>query len=353
LSEEFREVLKLRARGPAHLGPLDPELCERALDLMLRGRATPAQIGGFLLVGRAAGDSPAELAGYARVTRALVRELPPSAAPTVTVAGSFDGKLRTFNVGAAAALLTAAAGARVLLVGEEAVPPKEGRTVFDALRGLGAEAPQLLPEAARSLEELGFAATTTRHYLPELHALLDLRRELARRTVLNVVEKLLSPVPGSRLAVRITHRSFLRSVPTALAELGEERALVYQAVEGSDEAPLDGSSALVRVERSEVEEFRVAPESLGLSRATKADIPWRGAEDESRSLRDALGGERGPVRDLILYNAALRLLVAGAEDSLRECAERARPALDSGAALELLERFSGALPKAALSGSRY
>src|SRR5918998_4941137 len=133
--EEFREILKLRARGPAHLGFLDPGLCESAMELMLSGDATPVQIGGFLLVGGAVGDSPAELAAYARAALSFVRtiEAPPGS-PVVTVTGGFDGKIRTFNVGAAAALVAAAAGARVLMLGCEGIPPKEGRTVFDALR---------------------------------------------------------------------------------------------------------------------------------------------------------------------------------------------------------------------------
>ena len=157
--------------------------------------------------------------------------------PVVTVTGGFDGKLRTFNVGAAASLVAAAGGGRVLMFGCEGTPPKEGRTAFDALRGLDIPSPHALGEAESSLAEHGFAATNTDHYLPELHALRCLRREMARRTVLNVVEKIVSPVAGSRFMVGVTHRPFLRSVAAALAELGVEHALVYAAIEGPDEAP--------------------------------------------------------------------------------------------------------------------
>jgi anthranilate phosphoribosyltransferase len=115
--------------------------------------------------------------------------------PVVTVTGGFDGKLRTFNVGAAASLVAAAGGGRVLMFGCEGTPPKEGRTAFDALRGLDIPSPHALGEAESSLAEHGFAATNTDHYLPELHALRCLRREMARRTVLNV-EKIVSPSPA-------------------------------------------------------------------------------------------------------------------------------------------------------------
>lgn len=164
---------------------------------ILSGEATPAQAAGFLLVGRAAGDSPPEMAAYARAAASFVREIDAPGKNIVTVAGGFDGKLRTLNVGAASSLVAAAAGAKVLMVGCEKTPPKEGRTVFEAFRGLGVSAPQPLDEAANSLQTRGFAATSTEHYLPELHALLGLRWEMARRTVLNVVEKLVSPIPGS------------------------------------------------------------------------------------------------------------------------------------------------------------
>lgn len=338
MSEEFREILKQRARGPSHLGELDPASCERAMELILTGEATPAQIGGFLLVGRAVGDSAAETAAYTRPMQSFIRkiEIPPGP-PVITVTGGFDGKLRTFNVGAAASLVAAAAGGRTLLLGNENTPPKAGRTVFDALRGLGVSAPQTLSEAEASLAECGFAATSVEHYLPEFHALLPLRWEMARRTVLSVCEKMVSPAPDSPMMVGVSHKSFLMTISRALMDLGVEHALVYQAIEGSDEAPLDGSSALIRVRGDELEEFTVAPESLGLTRATKAHIPWEGPEREKESLLAALGGGgAAPVRALILYNAALRLWMADEEQdsAIEDNVEKAREALDSGAILQ-------------------
>lgn len=338
--EEFREILKLRARGPEHLGFLEPELCERAMELILAGVATPAQIGGFLLVGRAVGDSPAEMAGYARAVRSFARPIEaPEGPPVVTVTGGFDGKIRTFNVGAAASLVAATAGGRVLMLGCEGTPPKEGRTAFDALRCLGISSPHTALEAEISLADHGFAATSAEHYLPELYDLLGLRWEIVRRTVLNVIEKIVSPVPGSRFLVGVTHRPFLESIPRALVRLGVEHALVFQAVEGSDEAPLDGSSSLVRVKSGELEELRIPPESLGLLRATKAHITWRDEADEARRVLGALASEEGPVRDLILYNAALRLWVADEAAPLAEGVEKANEALRSGAVLGLLGRL--------------
>lgn len=254
--------------------------------------------------------------------------------------GGFDGKLRTSNAGAAATLVTAAAGGRTLLLGCEDTPPKAGRTVFDALRALGVSAPQGLEEAEASLAESGFAATSVDHYLPELHALLPLRWALARRTVLSVAEKLVSPVPDTRFVIGVTHRPFLETVANTLMDLGVEHALVYQAIEGSDEAPLDGSSSLARVRGGAVEEFSVTPESLGLPRATRAQVPWNGPEDEKDALISALGGGgRETTRALILYNAALRLWT-GDEDpdsTLEDHLQRAREALRSGAALQALE----------------
>lgn len=345
-NEEFRQILKERARGPAHLGSFDPGLCERAMELILSGGATDAQIGGFLLVGRAVGDGPAELAAYARAAHSFVRTVEaPKGSPTVTVSGGFDGKLRTFNVGAAASLVAAATSARVLMIGGEDTPPKEGRTVFDALRSLDVSSPHTTLEAEDSLAEHGFAATSVEHYLPELHDLLGLRWEMARRTVLNVVEKIISPVPGSRVMVGVTHRPFLKSVPAALVHLGVEHALVFQAIEGSDEAPLDGNSSLVRLRDGETEEFCVPPDSIGLPQVTRARVPWKDAEDETRHVLAALEGGEGPVAALILYNAALRLWMADEEyRPLVRWVERAGEALRCGAALELLDRLRQPAP---------
>jgi anthranilate phosphoribosyltransferase len=224
------------------------------------------------------------------------------------------------------------------MLGCEGTPPKEGRTVFDALRNLGVTSPPGLEEAGEDLAEHGFAATSMDHYLPSLHALLDLRHEIVRRTVLNVVEKIISPIPDSRLAVGVTHQPFLKSLSATLVDLGIEDALIFQAVEGSDEAPLDGNSSLVRVRDGAAEEFRIPPESIGLSRTTRAHIPWKGAEDEARNVLNALGGEESPAKSLILYNAALRLWTAS-DASLAVQVEKADEALRSGAALELLSKL--------------
>ncbi|WP_162924779.1 anthranilate phosphoribosyltransferase [Rubrobacter indicoceani] len=340
--EAFRELLRERARGPASVGPLAPEVCERAMCEILSGGATPAQAAGFLLVGRAAGDSPEELAAYTRALRGFVRELPADR-PTVSVAGGFDGKLRTANIGAAASMVAAAAGARVVMVGGEGISPKEGRTGFDALKNLGIPAPQTLAEAAGSLGRHGLAATSPEHYLPALHALTPLRWEMTRRTVLNVVEKLVSPVTGASLMVGVTHASSMKGVPEALLELGTPPALVYQAVEGSDEAALDGTSALVLLRDGELEPFRVEPESLGLGRATRSELPPPQEKEEACVLEAVLAGEPGPVADLIIYNAALRLWMSeGAIGELRDLVERAREAVRSGRAAEHLQGLRAA-----------
>ena len=349
---EFAPYLKELARGPDSLSDLDPDLCREAMELILGGVASPAQAASFLMIGRAKGNSASELSATSRAMRAFVREIPHPSGPVVTVTGGFDGKLRTANLGAAASLVAAAAGARVLLVGSENVPPKEGHTNLTALRHLGAHAPQTVEETADSLADRGFAATSLAHYLPELHGLLQLRREMARRTALNVSEKLVSPVRGSAMMVGMTHRKpFLETMPRALVELGVARALVFQAIEGSDEAPLDGSSALVVIEDGRMWETTVSPERLGLRKVPRSEVPAQdaGGRDPARAV---IEGDPGPVRDVILYNAALRIWMSEGdtcaassssplEDRLAEPLERARAALDGGGALGLLESLRG------------
>lgn len=339
--EAFAPYLKELARGPDSLQDLDPRTAREATELILRGVATPAQAAGFFLIGRAKGNGPGELAGIAAGMRSLVRPIvAPDGSPTVAVAGGFDGKLRTANVGAASSVVAAAAGGRVVVLAGEDVPPKSGRTNLDALRNLGVHAPQAPHEAAASLARDGFAAVSPRQYLPELDALRQLRREMVRRTVLNVAEKLVSPVPGARMMVGITHRRpFLETMPDALRALGVHRALVFQAIEGSDEAPLDDASSLLLVTAGGDEDIKVAPEELGLGRAARGDLPWEGEEAEAARLLGALSGDVGPFLDLILYNAALRLWLADEASPLVEQVERARGTVTSGAALGLLEEL--------------
>ena len=125
-------------------------------------------------------------------------------------------------------------------------------------------------------------------------------------------------LPRSRLPHDGRHHppSVSHSVPAALTGLGIKHALVYGAIEGSDEASLDGTSSLVRVRNGETEEFRVSPDSVGLSQATRADILGKSVEDEASHSIAALEGEAGPVKDLILSNAALGLWTADGDTSL-------------------------------------
>ena len=345
---KFAPYLKHLARGPDSLADLEPEFCREAMELILAGVASPAQAASFLMIGRAKGNSASELAAVSRAMRSFIREIPAPPNPLVTVTGGFDGKLRTANLGAASSLAAAAAGARVLLAGSENVPPKEGHTNLDALRAMQIKASQTIEEAAASLRECGLAATSLEHYLPELHGLLQLRREMARRTALNVSEKLVSPVPVSAMMVGMTHRKpFLETMPEALVQLGVGRALVFQAIEGSDEAPLDGASALVVIRDGVVWETSVSPEKMGLRKVSRADLPPPEA-GWPHPVWDALEGEPGPVKDVILYNAALRIWMSedgpgGAapdsplEEQLLEPLERARSALENEGAHELLD----------------
>jgi anthranilate phosphoribosyltransferase len=151
------------------------------------------------------------------------------------------------------------------------------------------------------------------------------------------------------MMVGITHRKpFLETMPRALIELGVERALVFQAIEGSDEAPLDGSSAIVVVERGQTWETTLSPERLGLSKVSRSELPAPDPEG-AHSARAVLEGEMGPLRDVILYNAALRLWMCGEDDMGRSPLEerlagpleRAREALDGDRALALLEDLRG------------
>jgi anthranilate phosphoribosyltransferase len=345
---DFAPYLKTLARGPDSLADLEPEFCREAMELILAGVASPAQAASFLMIGRVKGNSASELAATSGAMRSFIREIPSPPGPVVAVTGGFDGKLRTVNLGAASALVAAAAGARVLILGSENVPPKEGHTNLSALRRLGARTPQTLEEAGESLSSRGFAATSLPHYLPELHGLLQLRREMARRTALNVSEKLVSPIPSSAMMVGMTHRKpFLETMPQALVELGVRCALVFQAIEGSDEAPLDGASALVVVRDGQAQETAVSPESLGLRKVSRSELPAPD-EDGDHPARSVLMGEPGPLRDVILYNAALRIWMceeeprpsSSLEESLMEPLDRARKALDGGGALSLLESLS-------------
>jgi anthranilate phosphoribosyltransferase len=317
-------------------GSLDRAQARAAMGAIMTGEATPGQIGGFLVALRLKGETPDEIAGFAEAIRGHVLAVRPRRDDLVDTAGTGGDGQATINISTGAALVAAAAGAAVAKHGNRAVSSASGSAdVLEAL-GFSLEAP---PERiARSIDELGFGFLFAPTHHPGFRHAAPVRRELATRTVFNVLGPLTNPAGARAQLVGVYEPSLVRTIAEVLARLGARRAFVVHGAFGVDELSPAGPNLVCEVVDGGVHELLVDPLDLGVPRCAPEELRGGSPAENAAAIRAIFSGEeQGARRDAILLNAAGAIAAGGHADDLRDGLELARQALDSGAAAERLE----------------
>jgi anthranilate phosphoribosyltransferase len=317
---------------------LSREDARAVMDGIMRGEATPAQIGGFLIALRVKGETADEIAGCAEAMREHVLPVRPQRDDLVDTAGTGGDGARTINISTAAALVAAAAGAAVAKHGNRAVSSASGSA--DVLEALGFRL-ELEPERiARSIDELGFGFLFAPTHHPAMRHAAPVRRELATRTVFNVLGPLTNPAGARAQVVGVYSPDLVRTIAEVLARLGAHRAFVVHGAGGIDELSPAGPNLVCEVVDGGVRERRIDPEAdLGLPRCSPDELRGGSPGENAAAIRDVFGGADGGRRSAILLNAAGAVAAAGHAADLREGLELAREAVDSGAAADRLDQL--------------
>ena len=315
---------------------------EWAMNEIMEGVATPSQIAGFAVALRIKGTSVAEMTGLARsmLTHATPISLPGQLTDLVGTGG--DGA-RTVNVSTMGTIVAAAAGARMIKHGNRAASSACGAA--DVLEALGV-AIDLPPAATAELAaEVGVAFLFAPLYHPALRYAGPTRSELGVPTVFNFLGPVANPAWPTAQAVGVFDPRMGEIIAGVLAGRGCA-ALVFRGHDGLDELTTTGPSTLWVVHNGEVAQTEFSPSSLGLPEASVADLRGGDAAHNAAVARAVLAGEQGPVRDIVLLNAAAALAatagVAGPDAVVPALADgyaRAEEAVDSGAASALLDRW--------------
>ena len=315
------------------------------MDEVMRGAATSAQIGAFLVALRLKGETADEIAGCAEAMRAHVVPVRPERDDLVDTAGTGGDGASTINISTAAAIVAAAAGAGVAKHGNRAVSSESGSA--DVLEALGFSLEQPPERIARSIDELGFGFMFAPLHHPAMAHAAPVRKELATRTVFNVLGPLTNPAGARAQVIGVYSAALVRSLAEVLAQLGARRAFVVHGAYGIDELSPAGPNLVCEVDAGVVRERELDPRSeLGVARCDPSELRGGSAQENAQAIRDVFGGADGGRRDAILLNAAGAIAAAGHAADLREGLELARGALDSGAAgerLDELARFTHAL----------
>ena len=323
---------------------------QAAMREIMEREATPAQLAAFLVALRLKGESVDEIVGMARVMRAHVRPVEVDRGPLLDTCGTGGSGMKSFNVSTAAAFVAAGAGALVAKHGNRAATSRSGSA--DLLEALGAEL-ALEPEAvAACIERTGVGFMFAQAYHPAMRHAAGPRRELGVRTVFNLLGPLTNPAGASARVLGVPGAEIGERLARALARLGVRHALVVSGEEGLDEISIAGPTTVFEVRGEEVSRRTVAPADLGLPVHPLEDVRGGTAEENAALLRSVFSGDGPPaVRDFVVANAAAGLYAAGLASSLRQGAEQAREAIESGDAAARVGSFVEATRRLAAGGS--
>jgi anthranilate phosphoribosyltransferase len=306
------------------------------LDEIMEGRAGEVQTGAFLVALRAKGETVPELIGLARTMRRLAASVSTDRDNLVDTAGTGGGP-STFNVSTTAALVAAGAGCAVAKHGNRSATSRSGSA--DLLEALGVRIDLDPDGVARCIEEIGFGFMfAPRHHAAMKHV-VPVRKELAVRTIFNFLGPLTNPAAASRQLLGVSDRRYQETIAEALAGLGTEHALVVSAEDGVDELSVTSRTRVIEVREGTTEEWFVDPESHGLARASLESVAGGAPEENAAVTERVLAGEPGPAADLVTINGGAAIFVGGGADDLDAGIERAREAIDSGNARDVLRRL--------------
>jgi anthranilate phosphoribosyltransferase len=315
---------------------LTADQASEVLAEIMNGSVGEVQTAAFLIALRAKGETVDELTGLARTMRRLASPVDVPGDDLLDTAGT-GGGTPTFNVSTTAAFVAAAAGCRVAKHGNRSATSLCGSA--DLLEALGARIDLEPAAVSECIEDVGFGFMfAPAHHRATKHV-VPVRKELAVRTIFNFLGPLTNPAGAERQLVGVSDAAYLAVVAGALRELGCQRAAVVAGEDGMDEISAVEASRLLEVTPEGIAAHTVSPERVGLERTDAESLKGGTPEQNAEITRAVMAGERGPRRCVVVLNAGAALFVAGRVTGFEEGVRLAEETIDSGAALDTLERF--------------
>jgi anthranilate phosphoribosyltransferase len=330
--EDFRTLLGKVADGES----LSEAEAERAFDIMMSGDATPSQMGAFLMALRVRGETVEEITGAVRVMRAKAVHVtaPEGAMDIVGTGGDASG---SYNVSTATAIVVAGCGVPVAKHGNRAASSKSGSA--DVLSALGVDIEADFEKVEQAIHEANIGFLMAQRHHGAMRNVGPTRVELGTRTIFNLLGPLSNPADVKRLLVGCFSRHWLEPMAEVLGKLGAERVWVMHGSDGLDELTTTGVSYVTEYRDGAISALEVTPADAGIAEARPEDLKGGTPEENAAALRALLDGAHGAYRDIVVYNAAAALVVAGKASDLREGAGQAAEAIDSGKAKAALEKL--------------
>jgi len=319
---------------------LDEAAAQEAMEVILSGRASTAQIAAFLVALHMKGETVGELIGFARAMRAMATQVPADleGGPLLDTCGTGGDARGTFNISTIAAFVVAGAGVRVAKHGNRSISSRCGSA--DVLERLGVRVAVEAEQAARAIREVGIGFLFAPAFHPATRHAQAARLELKMRTIFNLLGPLTNPAGATAQLAGAPSEEAARLIAEALAALGLARGFVVHGSDGLDEITITGPTLVYEIARGQVTHCTLTPENFGVALAPLEELQGGDPDENCEIARAILAGARGPKRDVVLVNAAAALVVAERAGNFSEGMSVAAESIDGGAARRKLDQLA-------------
>ena len=316
---------------------LTQQECYDAIDQIMSGKATDAQIAGLLIALRIKGETVDEITGGARALAEKANRIYPKVPFCVDPVGTGGDGTNTFNISSTAAIVAAAGGACVAKHGNRSVSSRSGSADFYESIGINIA---LSPAAVeRCIEEIGFGFMFAPNFHPAMRFAGPVRKQLAVRNIFNILGPLSNPAAAKGQVLGVYSREIMPFIAQTLQNLGEKHSLVVHGSDGSDEITNTGITYVLEVFPDRIDEYTISPKQFGLPRYTLEDLQGGSPAENAQISIEIFNGQKGAHRDIVVLNAAATLYVGQRAPSLADAVVLAQETLDSGKALAKLEEI--------------
>jgi anthranilate phosphoribosyltransferase len=317
---------------------LSLEEASGVMNEIMEGNTTPSQLGAFLTALRIKGETPDEVAGLAGAMRAKAIEVR-AGEPVLDVVGTGGDGLNTFNISTASALVAAGAGIKVAKHGNRSASSRCGSA--DVLEKLGVKIDLTAEQVQNCIHEVGFGFIFAPAFHPAMKYAAPTRREIAIRTVFNLLGPLTNPARAEFQVIGVPSLNVAENIVGALIKLKVPHALVVHADNGMDELSISGESLYWEIRSGTLATGRrkISPQLLGLKQATLESIQGGTAEENAGIIREVLSGRAGPCFDVVLMNSAAGFIASDRTGNWAEAVALARQVILDGRALARLNHL--------------
>jgi anthranilate phosphoribosyltransferase len=329
----LKEAIKQLTEGH----DMSAEQAQGAMNEIMSGEATPAQIAAFLIALKVKGETAEEITGCARVMREKVTRLNPKRRPLVDTCGTGGGVAKAFNISTTAAFVVAGAGVAVAKHGNRGMTSQCGSA--DVLEQLGVKIDAEPADVEKYIDDIGLGFMFAPLYHSAMKHAIGPRREIGVRTIFNILGPLSNPAFAEAQVVGVNNVDIVEPLAHVLKNLGARHAFVVAGKDGLDEITTTTTTLIGEAKDDAVRVFEFDPAEAGIESARVEDLAGGDPAANAAITEEVLKGGKGPRRDIVVLNAAFALMAADQADSVSAGIDSASQSIDSGAALDILNRL--------------